>query len=193
MDWIKVKNKHAEYDFAGAPDNVFRAWIMSMMYVAAIERKPLRNGLCNRVGKDNVIALENWLQNIDVDLNDIFDKILEDVEAVNIRKSHNRKYMKQYRCKHLHKPLRGQHVKGKRREEKRRVYNSGLTPFTPPTNQEVKDYCAERGNDISPERFINFYASKGWMIGKNKMKDWKAAVRTWESKDTPKTEKWNNL
>lgn len=52
--------------------------------------------------------------------------------------------------------------------------------FTPPTLDEVKAYCTERKNGIDPERFVNFYEAKGWMIGKNKMKDWKAAIRTWE-------------
>ena len=59
--------------------------------------------------------------------------------------------------------------------------------FTPPTVEEVKNYCTERNNSVDPEAFVNFYDSKGWMIGKNKMKDWKAAVRTWErsrSKDS---------
>jgi len=55
--------------------------------------------------------------------------------------------------------------------------------FTPPTVDEVKAYCAERKNKVDPNKFINFYESKGWMIGKNKMKDWKACVRTWETKD----------
>ena len=58
--------------------------------------------------------------------------------------------------------------------------------FKPPTLQEVKAYCIERNNDIDPERFIDFYESKGWMVGKNKMKDWKAAVRSWESRNKKK-------
>lgn len=53
--------------------------------------------------------------------------------------------------------------------------------FTPPTLEEVKEYCNERGNSVNPETFINFYESKGWYVGKNKMKDWKACVRTWEN------------
>ena len=57
------------------------------------------------------------------------------------------------------------------------------TRFTPPTFEEVQAYCTERKNNVDPERFIDFYASKGWMVGKNKMKDWKAAVRNWESRD----------
>lgn len=52
--------------------------------------------------------------------------------------------------------------------------------FAPPSFEDVKAYCRERGNAVNPRRFVDFYSSKGWMIGKNKMKDWRAAVRTWE-------------
>lgn len=55
--------------------------------------------------------------------------------------------------------------------------------FTPPTIDEVKAYCQERKNGIDPETFVDFYSSKGWKIGKDTMKDWKAAVRTWERRD----------
>lgn len=57
--------------------------------------------------------------------------------------------------------------------------------FTPPTVDDVREYCFERGNSIDPQRFVDYYTSNGWMVGKNKMKDWKAAVRTWEQKDKP--------
>ena len=56
--------------------------------------------------------------------------------------------------------------------------------FTPPSLEEVKAYCQERKNTVDANKFIDFYSSKGWMIGKNKMKDWKAAVRTWEQRET---------
>ena len=52
--------------------------------------------------------------------------------------------------------------------------------FIPPTVEEVEAYCKERHNDIDAEAFVAFYESKGWMIGKNKMKSWKSAVITWE-------------
>lgn len=55
--------------------------------------------------------------------------------------------------------------------------------FVPPTVEAVREYCEERNNGIDAQSFIDFYESKGWMIGKNKMKDWKAAVRTWERSD----------
>ena len=52
--------------------------------------------------------------------------------------------------------------------------------FIPPTLEEVVSYCKERNNSVDPQKWYDFYSAKGWMIGKNKMKDWKAAVRTWE-------------
>jgi len=66
--------------------------------------------------------------------------------------------------------------------------NMGASPqrdkkFITPTMEEVQKYCQDRNNSVDSEQFINFYSSKGWMIGKNKMKDWKAAVRTWEKSD----------
>lgn len=56
--------------------------------------------------------------------------------------------------------------------------------FTPPTLEEVKAYCAERKNNVDAQRFVDYYTSNGWLVGKNKMKDWKAAVRTWERNNT---------
>lgn len=52
--------------------------------------------------------------------------------------------------------------------------------FQKPTIKEIEDYCKERNNKVSAEAFYDFYESKNWFIGKNKMKDWKACVRTWE-------------
>lgn len=52
--------------------------------------------------------------------------------------------------------------------------------FKKPSIEEIQKYCNERNNNVDADRFYNFYESKGWMVGSNKMKDWKAAVRTWE-------------
>ena len=75
------------------------------------------------------------------------------------------------------------------------ITNTNLTDsnkkalFKKPTLVEVKNYCILRKNNIEAEAFIDFYESKNFMIGKNKMKDWKACVRTWESREkkNPKT------
>lgn len=55
--------------------------------------------------------------------------------------------------------------------------------FVPPTVDEVRAYVDEKGYKVDPESFVAFYTAKGWMIGKNKMKDWKAATRTWVRQD----------
>ena len=55
--------------------------------------------------------------------------------------------------------------------------------FRKPTLEEVAAYCVERKNGLDPQHFIDYYESNGWRVGRNPMKDWKAAVRTWEKKD----------
>lgn len=70
--------------------------------------------------------------------------------------------------------------------------------FVPPTVLEVAEYCVERGNKVDAEAFVNFYTANGWVQGKGKpIKDWKAAVRTWErnskSKSPPNQNKFNQF
>lgn len=61
--------------------------------------------------------------------------------------------------------------------------------FTPPTPQEVSEYCIEKGYSVDADKFVDFYTAKNWMIGKNKMKDWKAAVRNWNRRDKDENKK----
>lgn len=60
--------------------------------------------------------------------------------------------------------------------------NKGRSKFQKPSLEQIRSYCQERGNQVDPEKFFNFYESKGWVVGKSPMKDWKAAVRTWEQR-----------
>lgn len=67
--------------------------------------------------------------------------------------------------------------------------------FVKPTIEEVKAYCDERNNGIDPNKFIDYYEARGWMLGKNHIKDWKACVRTWERNsygNTTRQNKTNN-
>ena len=61
--------------------------------------------------------------------------------------------------------------------------------FTPPSVEEVAAYCRERGNSVDAERFCDYYEANGWKVGKNPMRDWKAAVRTWEKRDSEENPK----
>ena len=67
--------------------------------------------------------------------------------------------------------------------------------FSRPTVEEVADYCRERGNQVDAQRFVDYYTANGWRVGKNPMKDWKAAVRTWEQQESassaPAAPRWN--
>ena len=78
----------------------------------------------------------------------------------------------------------------KKKEEKN--INIGRK-FVKPTVDDVMAYCRERNNNINPESFIDYYEARGWKLNKGvSMKDWKAAVRTWERNDSRKTNKFNN-
>ena len=64
--------------------------------------------------------------------------------------------------------------------EKDSVIDAPQKRFKPPTVEEVREYCKERQNNVDAERFVDYYTANDWKVGRNKMKDWKAAVRTWE-------------
>lgn len=65
--------------------------------------------------------------------------------------------------------------------------------FHPPTIKEVQAYCLERNKGVNPEKWYDHYTSNGWKVGKNSMKDWKAAVRTWEDDKPKEKSKYQDL
>jgi len=89
-------------------------------------------------------------------------------------------------------PARGQQgaskgpARGHKQEEEecKEVKNKSIVKkpsvFSPPTIEQIIEYCLERKNTVDPEKWHNHYTANGWMVGRSKMKDWKAAVRYWE-------------
>lgn len=69
-----------------------------------------------------------------------------------------------------------------RKEEKKNTPLKSPRGFVPPTMEEVRGYVESVGSQVDPEEFVAFYESKGWMVGKNKMKSWKSAIVTWEKR-----------
>ena len=67
------------------------------------------------------------------------------------------------------------------KEKEKEIRGKTARRFVPPTVQDVEAYIREKGYGVDAVRFVDFYESKGWMVGKNRMKDWRAAVRTWAS------------
>lgn len=86
-------------------------------------------------------------------------------------------------------------VKVKENSTKVESKKVGNVRFLPPSLDEVKKYILEKGFSVDAENFVNFYESKGWFVGKNKMKNWKAAVATWEKreKEQPKKQQKPNI
>lgn len=77
-----------------------------------------------------------------------------------------------------------ENVNVKENDKKKDTNVSKEKRFAPPTPENVSEYCREMGyTHVDADRFVDFYSAKGWMVGKSKMKDWKAAVRNWERQD----------
>lgn len=89
----------------------------------------------------------------------------------------------------LEKPKKAKEKeKEKEKKKEKESIMAGKPPirqFIPPTVDEVRTYCTEKGYSIDPEKFVDYYTSNGWKVGKNPMKDWKAAVRNWARKEQP--------
>lgn len=82
------------------------------------------------------------------------------------------------------KPEKPKEKEKKRDKEKEKDNIGADTPptrshFSPPSVDEVKAYCVEKGYALDADRFVDYYTANGWQVGKNQMKDWKAAVRNW--------------
>lgn len=135
------------------------------------------------------------------------------------RREYMREYMARYRKKHvnLSKQSKPQLAKAEAEAEakKKEEISSPTAPetpmkgkarkvFVPPTVDEVDAYCVERQNTVDAEKFVDYYEARGWMVGKSKMSNWQAAVRTWEKNDqerkpatgsgnphTPGSEQWH--
>jgi DNA-binding transcriptional MocR family regulator len=107
----------------------------------------------------------------------------------------------------IHHVRKKQHVKNINIKEHQDIKNikskEESARFIRPTLEEVASYCEERKNNVDPQRFIDYYTANGWKVGRNPMKDWKAAVRTWERggkpaghcqpKDEPEEIDWDEM
>jgi len=76
-----------------------------------------------------------------------------------------------------------QHVENKDENKDKDIIKDKRVIFIRPKIEQIEAYCLERKNSVNPVKFFNYYESNGWRVGKNKMKDWKAAVHTWENSD----------
>lgn len=80
-----------------------------------------------------------------------------------------------------------EHSRVKKQKETPKGEKKTASRFSAPTVDEVRTYAQEKGFNIDPEHFVDYYTSNGWRVGRNPMKDWRATVRTWASRDRAQT------
>lgn len=124
-----------------------------------------------KAGKISAEKRQQMLTNVD-----ICQQMSTDVnDRIRSRKEKQEEEREEERKKERSKEKKIEEEREEDTQKKRDVLR-----FAPPTVDEVRSYCRERGNQVDAQRFIDYYTSNGWKVGRNPMKDWRAAVRTWE-------------
>jgi len=109
--------------------------------------------------------------------------------TIEERREYQRNLMRDRRLRGVSNPLAGvsdvrlgsrQEAVGKRQKKDKDTVTAARSPFAKPSLEEVTAYCRERRSSVDPQAWMDHYESNGWRVGRNPMKDWKAAVRTWE-------------
>ena len=130
--------------------------------------------------ESGVMVVTDWNRNNWLDSRRITET--EYIDELNMLKLINQKY--EFKLENdIAKPLLSQYSIEENSIEENSIDNKTIKKFIKPSVEEVKQYCEERNNNIDPQHFIDFYESKGWKVGNNPMKDWKACIRTWEKRD----------
>lgn len=135
--------------------------------------------------ESGVMVVTDWNKNNWLDSRRITET--EYVDELKLLKLINERYELLSPGESIAKPMLSQNSIEENSIDKNRIVKEEINKeekrFKTPTFEQVAEYCKERNNKVDAQRFIDFYESKGWMIGKSKMKDWKACVRTWEKED----------
>jgi predicted phage replisome organizer len=125
---------------------------------------------------NDTVTIPNWEKHQSI------DRLDELREQNRLRVAKHREKQKQLSCNVTvtERNALDKNREDKTREEKTNSIGDSQKRFTKPSLEEVKQYCAERGNKVDAEKWYDYYEANGWKVGKNSMKDWKASVRTWE-------------
>ena len=201
MDWIKIKAKH----LYGWPISEVGAIVRLQLLTAHLERMPTTDEIRAVVPQATCKAVAARLQRTRTTLAQVLHKVCDDCANIEDKRRASRIRQEKWRDDNKNKDTRritktkhnaAEKIREeKMREDKRREDERvGHTPaahrspavFIKPYPEEIKAYCIERKNFVDPKRFYDHYEANGWKVGKNSMKDWKAAVRTWEAGDNSK-------
>lgn len=186
MDWIKIKTKH--HLFSDLTEKQGYALVKLQCLTAHLEAMPTEEQRTKVVHHQTLKSLDEALMKGRYSLDEVLMKVLQDVdEVVRERRLWKERKRKQRGVqKNVHRDITS---KSRDREDNIREDNireESVKRFTPPTLQEVEAYIKEMEYKTVPQKFIDHYKANGWKVGRNQMKDWKAAVRNWGLKDGKK-------
>lgn len=132
--------------------------------------------------ESGVVVIKHWKIHNYIQ-KDRYKETLYTEEKSLLFEKENKEYTLNTECIQIVSSMDTQVSIGEDSKDKIRKNKINTKKFIPPKVEEVKEYCIERNNNVDAERFIDYYTSNGWKVGKNSMKDWKAAVRTWERRN----------
>lgn len=208
--WIKLHRSIADnWLWQDKPFSRGQAWIDLLLSANHSEQKILVDGnlenikrgqiitsirkLCNRWGWSNT-KVRKFLKTLESDSmicvkNDTKKTVVTVVNYSVYQDSENEKTTHK-RQSNITKASQ-KHTNNNVKNDKN-INNNNTKQFTSPDCEQVSKYCQQRHNGIDPEEFVDYYTAKDWMVGKNKMKDWKAAVRNWERNQSKMDSKTND-
>ena len=187
MDWVKIYGRHLH----GMKKLEKAALVEIQLLTAFLERIPTDSEMVQATSEHLLFTIRQVLEGRSTTLRQVLDMVLEDVQGIIDKRltgkaRAKKSYDKAKNEASSREEKTASHEAEKIREEKiREDKKENTLKWQAPSLLEVSNYCKERNNGINPEAFIAFYESKGWMVGKNKMKNWKSAIHTWEAR-TPK-------
>jgi len=182
--WIKIHRQILEWEWY-SDNNAFRVFLH--LILKANHKEKRFKGMELKIGtvitSRDILAIETGLSVRQI--RTALDK-LKSTNEVTIKTSSQgtiielvnyKKYQLTTNEATNERPMNDQQATTNKNDKKEK---KEISIFIEPTYNEILEYCTQRKNGIDVNKFLNFYTSKGWMVGKNKMKDWKACVRSWE-------------
>ena len=183
--WTVVELMHSQAD---GKFEKFPAFYSGLAYTLGISEEKVKAFFQALISRFNLFREDDryiWSERVQSNLRERLEKRLKKVEAGRmggVKSGESRS-----KLKHNEAVLEANESKVKERKGKDSEAvpsePSKISRFIKPTVELITAYCTERNNNINGSAFFDFYESKGWLVGKVPMRDWKAAVRTWEKNE----------
>jgi hypothetical protein len=184
MEWTKIKVQHFLFtDFELSHHGTL---VRLLCLTAHLERMPTEKEMVKVTHYKSLTSLQQKLNEHSIDLQQVLNKVLEDAQSVQRKRDLNRSRQTSYRENHekdnaLHNAT--EDIRGDKSIYRETSKKPKQTKTTKPTLEEVTSFINEGSYKVCGATFFDYYEANGWMIGKSKMKDWKATIRNWDRRN----------